>query len=169
MVSFLMFSERSLDLARQLQSICLKHSYSVSLAESCTGGLLSSLLTDIPGSSSYFLGAHVVYSNALKTSALNVSEETLEKYGAVSEAVALEMVKGLVLSTGSDIGVSITGIAGPGGGSIEKPVGTIWVGFYILGENFTIFLKNTGQRAVIKQKVCIKILHVILKSLKKIV
>ena len=100
----------------------------LSIAESCTGGLCSSRFTDIAGSSAYFLGGAVVYSNRSKESILGVSPETLERFGAVSEQVVSEMARGARELFRSDIGVSISGIAGPGGGTPEKPVGTVWFG-----------------------------------------
>ena len=99
----------------------------ISCAESCTGGLLSSLLTDVEGSSAYMKGAVVAYSNEVKEKLLGVKHETLEKYGAVSEQTAREMARGAAKLMGTDIGVGITGIAGPGGGSEEKPVGRVYI------------------------------------------
>ncbi len=98
----------------------------VALAESCTGGLATSRLTDVPGSSAYVDRAVVVYSNAAKTALLGVPEEVLGAHGAVSEAVARVMAEEAARRSGADVGVAITGIAGPGGGSDEKPVGTVW-------------------------------------------
>ncbi|HTV20051.1 MAG TPA: competence/damage-inducible protein A [Polyangiaceae bacterium] len=99
----------------------------LAVAESCTGGLVGSMLTSVPGSSDYLLFDAVVYSNSAKTSVLGVGEETLRAYGAVSEETAIAMVNGVLRLSGADIGVSITGIAGPGGGTDEKPVGTVWI------------------------------------------
>lgn len=99
----------------------------LSTAESCTGGYLSHLITSIPGSSAYFLGGIVAYSNTLKQEKLGVRAATLEAGGAVSEATVREMVAGTLQHFGGDIAVAISGIAGPGGGTPEKPVGTIWV------------------------------------------
>ncbi len=99
-------------------------------AESCTGGLLSKLVTDVPGSSEYYLGGVVSYANALKTKWLDVSPRDLEEFGAVSQRVAARMARGICESTGADIGLSITGIAGPEGGSLEKPLGTIFLGLF---------------------------------------
>jgi len=99
----------------------------LAVAESCTGGLVGEMLTSVPGSSEYLLLDAVVYSNSMKTSVLGVSEETLRGYGAVSEEAATAMVEGVLRISNADIGVAITGIAGPGGGSDEKPVGTVWL------------------------------------------
>lgn len=96
-------------------------------AESCTGGLIGHTLTSVPGSSAYYNGGMVVYSNDMKVRHLNVSEETLARYGAVSEETVKEMVSGALKACQSDVAIAVSGIAGPGGGSPEKPVGTIWV------------------------------------------
>jgi len=98
----------------------------LSLAESCTGGRMASRLTVIPGSSKYFIGSLVVYSNELKQKLLTVTADSLQKHGAVSAIVVGEMVRGLLIVTGSDYGVAVTGIAGPDGGTPEKPVGMVW-------------------------------------------
>ena len=96
------------------------------MAESCTGGLIASLLTDIPGSSDYFLLSLVTYSDRSKVELLGVDRESLSRHGAVSEAVAREMAAGARRASGADIGVAVTGIAGPGGGSAAKPVGLVF-------------------------------------------
>jgi nicotinamide-nucleotide amidase len=100
----------------------------IAVAESCTGGFIGKLLTDPAGSSDYFLGSITAYSNRLKKSLLNVSEKTLEVSGAVSEEVALEMANGIRNKTKADIGLSSTGISGPGGGTDTKPVGLVYIG-----------------------------------------
>ena len=101
----------------------------IACAESCTGGLIAKSITDVGGCSSVFLGGVVAYANEIKENVLGVSGETLKKYGAVSEFTAMEMANGVRRICGSDIGISTTGIAGPDGGTEEKPVGTVYVGF----------------------------------------
>ena len=102
-------------------------------AESCTGGLIAQKITSVPGASECFDCGVVTYSNEQKHKLLGVSNETLEQHGAVSEQTALEMCKGVKALANADFGISVTGIAGPGGGTDQKPVGTVWIG--ICGEN----------------------------------
>jgi PncC family amidohydrolase len=97
------------------------------VAESCTGGLIGHRLTEVPGSSTYFLGGIVSYAYEIKQRLLGVSQETLERHGAVSAEVALEMARGVRRTLGTDIGLSVTGIAGPTGGTPEKPVGLVYI------------------------------------------
>lgn len=108
--------------------LLIENNKTLSVAESCTGGLLSSLMTDVSGSSEYIHANFVTYANEAKSQYLGVSTETLEKYGAVSVQTADEMVKGLLKTTGSDFAIATTGIAGPTGGSVEKPVGLVFIG-----------------------------------------
>jgi len=100
----------------------------VATAESCTAGWVTKALTDVPGSSGWVEAGYVVYSNAAKMRDLKVSSATLRRHGAVSGATVLAMARGAVLATGADIAVAISGIAGPDGGTVDKPVGTVWFG-----------------------------------------
>jgi nicotinamide-nucleotide amidase len=115
-------------LAEQLQGICLGRSASVALAESCTGGLVAATITSVPGSSGYFLGGVVSYSNEAKEAFLDVPAAALAAHGAVSAQVAKAMAVGARARFASTLAVSVTGIAGPDGGSDEKPVGLTYVG-----------------------------------------
>jgi len=99
----------------------------LALAESCTGGLLGSRITDVPGSSEYFMGSIVAYSYEAKVSLLGVSWDTLNAYGAVSRETVLEMARSARRMLDADIAASVSGIAGPGGGTLDKPVGTTWI------------------------------------------
>ena len=108
--------------------LAIEKNKKIAIAESCTGGLIGHRITQVAGSSKVFLGGTIVYSNFLKETILGVDKYTLERYGAVSKETAEEMAKNILKKTGADIGLSVTGIAGPGGGSIEKPVGTVFVG-----------------------------------------
>ena len=118
----------SVNFEKKIAKILNKKSYTISIAESCTGGLISSMLTDISGSSNFIKANFVTYANEAKEKYLFVKNETLEKYGAVSEQTALEMAEGLKKQTKADVAVGITGVAGPTGGSKEKPVGLAYVG-----------------------------------------
>lgn len=110
-----------------VQHLFIKNSWTLSIAESCTGGAIAAKLTKLPGASSYFLGGIVSYSNRLKTSVLEVPQKTLETYGAVSKETAEAMVIGCLKATGSTFAIAVTGIAGPDGGTVDKPVGTVWI------------------------------------------
>ena len=112
----------------QLGEILTRRGLTICTAESCTGGLIAHRLTDIAGSSAYVLGGIVAYSNAIKQRLLHVSEQTLIDYGAVSEQTAAEMARGALAVFGADYALSVTGIAGPGGGTDEKPVGLTYIG-----------------------------------------
>jgi nicotinamide-nucleotide amidase len=103
-------------------------------AESCTGGWIAKTLTDLPGSSAWFDAGVVSYSNAAKESVLGVRRETLERTGAVSEETALEMVSGVLDRFGAGVAVAVTGVAGPAGGTPEKPVGTVWISWQRSGD-----------------------------------
>ena len=104
-----------------------KHHLTLATAESCTGGLIGHRLTDVPGSSDYFLGGIIAYSNEIKERLLGVKLETLQAHGAVSAETAIEMARGASRVLGADVAVSVTGIAGPGGGTADKPIGLTYV------------------------------------------
>jgi PncC family amidohydrolase len=126
-------------LEAQVGAWLLRRGFLLASAESCTGGLVGHRLTDVPGSSAYYLGGITAYSNQAKQRLLGIRTDTLLNYGAVSEAVALEMARGVRQALSSDfplaqlIGVSVTGIAGPGGSTAEKPVGLTWIGISAAG------------------------------------
>ncbi|AFM42115.1 competence/damage-inducible protein CinA-like protein [Desulfosporosinus acidiphilus SJ4] len=123
----------------------------VSTAESCTGGLLGAALTQEPGSSEFYLGGVVSYSNSLKQQLLGVNEKTLGLFGAVSEEVAKEMAEGIRTRSGSDFAVSTTGIAGPGGGSDLKPVGLVYIGFASTEKVYAQKFQFYGERESVRQ------------------
>jgi len=137
--------------AEALLQLLIKQNMVIATAESCTGGWVAKILTDIAGSSSAFDRGYVTYSNTAKIEMLGVSTETLEKNGAVSEATAAEMATGVVNLSQADIAVSITGIAGPSGGSDEKPVGTVCFGWATLeGDIRTETMYFDGDRNAIR-------------------
>lgn len=121
-------------------------------AESCTGGLVQDKITDVAGSSDYFLGGMVAYSNESKMRHLGVRAESLQRYGAVSEAAAKEMAEGVRRAFGADIGISTTGIAGPGGATPEKPVGLIYLGLATAQKTVAKKFLLTGDRVMIKER-----------------
>lgn len=119
------FGKSSLE--EEILKIAVSKNLRVATAESCTGGAVGAALVSVAGSSAYFQGSITAYSNRVKTDILHVSAESLEKYGAVSEEVVQEMVEGVINVLDTDVAVAVSGIAGPDGGSVEKPVGTIWI------------------------------------------
>lgn len=135
-----------------LGKLLIKNNKTIAIAESCTGGLVSSLLTDLSGSSLYIKANFVTYANEAKAKYLKVSEETLNKYGAVSPQTAEEMVKGLLNETNCDYALATTGIAGPTGGSKEKPVGLVYIGIGTKDKITTIKynVKSNYSRILIK-------------------
>jgi len=147
----------SIDHAQILAQLLLARGWKVALAESCTGGLVSATLTELSGSSEWFERGYITYSNQAKTECLGVPVELIESHGAVSEPVAKAMAQGAQRNAGSNIGVSITGIAGPTGGTAEKPVGTVCFGWTIpntSGEHVTTCQTKLfiGDRQAIRQQ-----------------
>ncbi len=138
---------------------------SLSTAESCTGGLLANRITDVPGSSDYFKGTVVAYDNEVKKTVLGVSKEALDQHGAVSKEVAIEMARGVAKALGTDYALSTTGIAGPGGGTPEKPVGTIWIGFWSKKEELAIKLQLTKDRLINREQTVVIALDLLRRRL----
>ena len=132
--------------AKAIQNLFQSRGFTLAVAESCTGGLIAHEITAIPGSSAHFLGSMVTYSNESKIAVLGVRKETLENHGAVSEEVVREMAEGVRQKLGSDFAISTSGVAGPGGGSEEKPVGTIWVSIAGPGKTLSKRLKLGKSR-----------------------
>ena len=133
--------------AKHLSELLVSKGLTISVAESCTGGSLSSSLTSISGASSYFNCGFITYSNQSKIDMLGVKPESIEMFGAVSEKVAHEMVVGAGQKSHSNLAVSITGIAGPSGGSAAKPVGMVCIGFFFDGEVTTTTQFFSGSRS----------------------
>ena len=122
-------SEDGKSLAATVVSLLNERKQTISMAESCTGGMIASEITAIAGSSNVFEAGYVTYSNRIKSKLVNVSEKSLETYGAVSEQVVREMTEGALKQSGSDYAIAVSGVAGPDGGTDEKPVGTVWLGW----------------------------------------
>ncbi|MCS5586700.1 MAG: CinA family protein [Gammaproteobacteria bacterium] len=134
---------------QDLSQLLIDQSLTLSVAESCTGGNLSSLLTSISGSSNYFDRGYTTYSNQAKMDMLDVDAEVLKQFGAVSEQTAIQMVNGVIQNSHSDIAVSITGIAGPTGGTAEKPVGMVCFGFCVKDNHFVKTKHFSGDREAV--------------------
>lgn len=152
--------------ARKINEELRVRGLSMATAESCTGGLIASAITSVPGSSEIFKGAVVAYSNDIKNRVLGVPDEMLQKYGAVSEHVVAAMVKGACNLMKCDCGVAISGIAGPGGGTAEKPVGTVWLAVSVCGNVKTILLQLEDRGRL--NNICVsaeKALSLLLKQL----
>ena len=131
----------------ELGNLLKSKKLSLSTAESCTGGGVAAAITSVAGSSEYFMGGIVAYSNDVKISLLHVSSETLEKYGAVSRETIMEMAAGAMNTLKTDCAIATSGIAGPGGGSLEKPVGTIWIAVAYKNEIVTVMQTGDNGRA----------------------
>jgi len=143
--------------------------WKIAVAESCTGGHISNAFTDVAGSSKYFEGGIISYANSVKAEQLGVSQNDLDTVGAVSKEIALQMAKGVAEKLGTEIGISTTGIAGPGGGTKEKPVGTVWMGFYQKDrEHFAIKALFTKDRLINKERTKMVLLETARRVLKGI-
>ncbi|WP_150912774.1 nicotinamide-nucleotide amidase [Marinobacter halotolerans] len=136
-----------------LASLLLARKQTIATAESCTGGWVAKVLTDRAGSSAYMLAGIVSYSNSAKRDLLGVTETSLQDYGAVSEPVVREMVAGALATTGADVAVSISGIAGPDGGSKDKPVGTVWFAWGLSQTDTEAVVEHfSGDRDTVRRK-----------------
>jgi nicotinamide-nucleotide amidase len=138
--------------AEVLGSLLRDMGLTLSSAESCSGGLVGKLMTDPAGASDYYLGSVVAYHNYIKTKVLNIPEAVISQYGAVSEECALAMARQIKRLTESLVSISITGVAGPTGGTNEKPVGTVWFGYSVLAEEWTLRSVFSGTRDSIRHK-----------------
>lgn len=136
----------------QLGDILRHQGWTISCAESCTGGGIAYALTSVAGSSQWFNQSWVTYSNEAKQQRLGVTEATLAQFGAVSEQTVAQMVTGVVKNSGADIAVSVSGIAGPGGGTATKPVGTVWFGFMVKGALITQCCRFDGDRLSVREQ-----------------
>ncbi len=151
-------------LVRQL----IENKHTLVTAESCTGGMIGATVTAVPGSSEPYLGGAVTYSNELKMALCGVSEDTLSEYGAVSKGTACEMAEGIRIRMGADIGVSVTGIAGPGGGTEEKPVGLVYIGISTKEKTDAVRFHFVGNREKVRQLSVKNALYLALKATKQL-
>lgn len=152
-------------LQQTLVKLLLEKGKKIAAAESCTGGMLAELITSVPGASGCLDCSMVTYSNEQKQKLLGVSAETLEKYGAVSEQTALEMSKGIRERSGADIGIGITGVAGPGGGTEEKPVGLVYVGICTEQIHRAFRYRFIGSRNAVRTRTCMNAMDLARRSL----
>ncbi|MDQ3697614.1 MAG: nicotinamide-nucleotide amidohydrolase family protein, partial [Gemmatimonadota bacterium] len=161
------YGEEEADLAATVLDLARSRGMHIATAESCTGGLLGGRITAIPGSSDVYLGGVVAYEDDVKTRLLGVQVNTLREHGSVSEAVALEMAKGVRARIGGDLGVGITGTAGPGGGTAAKPVGLVWIAVSGDGPDRTFGRVYSGDREEIRLRATQSALDMIRRSLQR--
>ena len=147
------------ELAARVIEIFREKGLSLALAESCTGGMIAETITNVAGASDIFYGSAVTYVNSAKEHILGVARETLEKHGAVSSECAEEMACGARRVYGADVAMSVTGIAGPGGGSEAKPVGTVWFGLAAKDDAETFRRRFDGDRAAVRRQTVEEVLR----------
>ena len=153
-------------LAKQLGAALLSRGWRVSCAESCTGGGVAKAITDVAGSSQWFDGGVVTYSNAMKQQLLGVAEESFAEHGAVSETVVMQMAQGALQVTGADVAVASSGIAGPGGGCADKPVGTVWLAWVCNDKRQVVHRYHfDGDRETVRQRAVVQALSGLLEFL----
>ena len=161
-----LFSEDGSTVDQQVAALLRERSWTIATAESCTGGLLAARLTELPGSSDYVRGAIVAYANEVKVALADVSLELIETHGAVSSQVAEALARGARARAGADIGVGITGVAGPGGGSEEKPVGLVWISVALEEqEPITRSVNLPGGRADVRDRSTTVAMHLVRRAL----
>ncbi len=153
--------------ARALVGLLLDKKMTISLAESCTGGMIAAALVDCPGVSAALLEGCVCYSNEAKMRTLHVLTETLRKDGAVSAACALEMVHGICDYTGSDTAIAVTGIAGPDGGTAEKPVGTVYIAALARGRAVVTHNVFAGNRLLVRTQSAVRAMEMLMELLEE--
>lgn len=153
--------------AGKLIAVCRERGLTLATAESCTGGLIGAVLTAIPGASAVVDGGIICYQNRIKSTLLGVSPETLETVGAVSEACAAQMAAGAMRALGSDLAMAVTGIAGPGGGSAEKPVGLVFTAVAFRGQTQVCRNIFSGDRDAVRAATVRKVLTMALRCLEE--
>jgi nicotinamide-nucleotide amidase len=152
-------------LAQKVGTLLLEQSCSIAVAESCTGGLISHLITTVPGSSAYFPGGVTAYSNQFKIDVLGVAPETLDTSGAVCAETAIQMARGVRKLSGAEVGLSVTGIAGPSGGTKEKPVGTVYIGLDFKGFCTNRLFTLPGERHNVQTRIAFTALDLLRRKL----
>ena len=157
------------DIAADLGELLLARRWQVTCAESCTGGGIASAITSVAGSSEWFGGSFVTYSNSHKHQMLGVSTAILETYGAVSREVVAAMARGALNAAGADVAVAVSGIAGPAGGSAEKPVGTVWIAWVADQEERSQCFAFDGDRAAVREQTVVAALEGLIDLIKNTV
>lgn len=156
------------ELAQMLGQLLMAQNWRITTAESCTGGLIAGALTDVSGSSSWFEQGVVTYSNRAKQNLLGVPSSVFDEHGAVSEACVMAMASGALRTSGADIAVSVSGVAGPGGGSAEKPVGTVWLAWAWAESVEAQQFLFAGQRCEVRIQAVVRALHGSIQRLERI-
>jgi nicotinamide-nucleotide amidase len=159
------FAENDITMETKIGELLTKKGLKLSIAESCTGGLISNMITNVSGSSNYFERGIISYSNRSKIEILGVKEELIEKYGAVSKECAVKMAEGVRQISGSDIGLAVTGIAGPSGGTAQKPVGTVHIAISTKDGNLHKHLCQPRERTAFKIVVAYQALDMVRRYL----
>ena len=154
-------SDELTELAAALGAQLRERDLRIATAELCTGGLVAHAITEIAGCSDYYCGSIVAYSNESKVALLNVSEATLALHGAVSSQTALEMARGALRTFGTHVAIGITGIAGPGGGTRDKPVGLVYGALLIPGDTIVFEWRFAGDRSSIKLQTAVEVLRML--------
>ena len=154
-------------LAEEVVELLKMDELTVTTAESCTGGLVAARLVDVPGVSEVFKQGFITYSNKAKRKLLNVKKTTLKEFGAVSEKTAREMAKGAILASGADAAIATTGIAGPDGGTEEKPVGLVYIGVSVRGQMYVEEYHFEGDRSEVRESTVQAALALLKKGLEE--
>ncbi len=158
-------SAQTAQIVQELAAALTQRGWMMATAESCTGGLIAGACTDVAGSSNWFERGFVSYSNAAKTELLSVPAHVITQHGAVSEPVARAMARGAVAHARAHVSVAVTGVAGPGGGSADKPVGTVWFGWHVPGRTETECRHFAGDRAAVRAQTVLHALRGLLQRL----
>ena len=157
-----------ISLEEQVVSLLIKKNLSIITVESCTAGLIGATLVNVPGASKVYSEGYITYSNFAKVKLVGVKRETLDRYGAVSKEVAIEMVEGAVSKSKADVGISATGVAGPDGGSLDKPVGLLYIGLSIEGDTQVHEFQLHGNRQENRMRTVEEGFKLLIKELEKV-
>ena len=159
---------KKLSLEEIAVSLLIQKNLSITTVESCTAGLIGATLVNVPGVSKVYREGYITYSNSAKVKLVGVKRETLDRYGAVSKEVAIEMVEGAVSKSKADVGISATGVAGPDGGTPDKPVGLLYIGLSIKGDTQVYEFQLEGNRQENRVRTVEEAFKLLIEELKKI-